>query len=105
MDIKGMIFTWLFFFGLVTLIFFIGRAFGRLAISYNKNKLAFTIAGILVFSLGVFVGSEIEMVVKSHTPIDSQLFKLSGYIRLPIGLLICWTFYKFLADKWRRVSG
>lgn len=99
-DLKGALINWLVFFALIALTYLIGRTFGRLASRHNKGKWQFAFWGILVFLLGVYLVSVIESIIK-----ENEIFKLtSGVLRLPIGLISCWMFYRIIGNKWTKLN-
>lgn len=89
------------------LLFFIGKAFFKLAEQYKKNKWLFAILGIVSYYLGVFLGGIIIALgyeLYETDSIDNLNDTVLGLMALPFGVLICWGFYKLLVKQWEGVS-
>ncbi len=93
-DIKGALLNWVFLFALIAIIYFIWRAFTRLAGGYNKMKWPFGLLGLAAFTIGVNIGTLAEAILGSYV--------LSGLLRLPFAILTCWGLYQFLKTKWKK---
>ncbi len=88
--------------GLVFL-YFIGKPFYRLAEFHQRNKWLFGILGIVFYYIGMLISAIIMgafyIIMFSENDYDGNSFYIQ-LISVPIGLLTCWGFYKYIKNKW-----
>lgn len=87
-------------------IYFVGRAFYRLAEMYQQNKWLFGILGVVVYYAGIiFSAVVIGVISELVSPGSIEEFEDSGIalLTVPIGILSCWGFYKVLEYKWKKI--
>jgi len=88
----------------ILFIYFIGRYFYRLAESHSKNKWLYAVLGVGSYYLATFlVGAAIGIFYMDYDtiPISDLTMTLIG---LPLGLLLCWLYYQFLANRWSKAT-
>jgi len=88
-------------------LYFIGRAYYDLAVTYDKKKWLFAIVGIITYYSGMFLGMVLLAVIDIISGLDyiEELDEtLLALIAFPFGLLFCWWFYRFLKNKWSNVK-
>lgn len=84
-------------------IYFVGKAFYDLADDYDKSRWGFAILGIVSYYLGIFCGAFLIGIVASFfwpDAIDDSSSIVWGLVGIPIGILLCWVFYRLLKSKW-----
>jgi hypothetical protein len=90
------------------LLYFAGKAFYVLAENNGKSKWPFAILGVVSYYLGLFIGGMIigicyevfmEGSVEDLEDINATLL---GLLAIPVGVLTCWGFYKFLENRWSK---
>lgn len=89
--------------GLV-LLYFVGKAFYDLAALNNKSQWLYAILGVGSYYAGLFVGGILiaigyELFVGSIDDVNDTLLSL---LALPIGVLVCWGFYRLLKARWEK---
>ncbi|HYG18098.1 MAG TPA: hypothetical protein VD816_04180 [Ohtaekwangia sp.] len=90
--------------GLV-LLYFVGKAFYDLANRNNRNKWLFAILGIGAYYAGLVVGGVmigIGYEIFLEDGIDNANEMLLGFMALPMGVLVCWGYYRLLKSRWER---
>lgn len=100
-DLKGTLLTWLFFFAIIGVVIFCGRSYFKLAKKYNKNQWSYALLGVASLFFGVFLGRELEILIRKHNSMDTAPYALSGYLRPIIALFVCYVLYKILQRKWK----
>lgn len=85
-------------------IYFVGKAFYKLAEEHDKNKWVFAITGVLSYYVGSFVGGIISYLLFDMI-YSNNLFEEPNEIALTvvgilIGLLTCWGYYYLLKRNW-----
>lgn len=90
---------WLFF------IYFVGKAFYTLAEKHHKSKWLYAVLGVLsyygaILLAGVMIG--IVLVLFNPALVDSLSDTTVALIALPLGILACWGFYRFLKYRWEK---
>ena len=91
--------------GGLLLLYFVGRAFFRLAGEYDKTEWGFAILGIISYYAGLFIGGMIlGVVIEVFSPgsLDTMSDFVLGLMALPLGVLACWGFYKILENSWSK---
>jgi hypothetical protein len=86
-------------------IYFVGKAFYDLAIRHKKSKWGFAILGVVSFYAGLFIGGVLIVVAYtliSPGAIDDVNDKVLDAMGVPVGILACWGFYKWLESRWNR---
>jgi FtsH-binding integral membrane protein len=83
---------WLFLFAILSLFYFAGLLFGRLAKKHNKKKWAYMLLGILLLFFGVAMGTRLEFLILEYAP----QAKIAGVFRLPLGIFLWTTVYFYL---------
>lgn len=87
------------------LIYFVGRAFYRLAETYNKSKWGFAVLGVASYYAGLFLGAMLIGVVMGLIDpymIDEMPEIAFGLMCIPLGVLACWGTYKLLERTWKQ---
>ncbi|WP_396175745.1 hypothetical protein [Flavobacterium sp.] len=87
-------------------LYFVGRAFYRLAELYKQNKWLYGILGVVVYYAGIiFSAVAIGVIGELVSPGSIDGFEESGIalLTVPIGILCCWGFYKLLEHKWKKI--
>jgi hypothetical protein len=88
--------------GLV-LLYFAGKAFYNLAGEHGKSKWGFAILGVLSYYGGLFLGGIAIALFYEFAlskSIDEVNDTLLGLMAIPIGILVCWAFYRILKAMW-----
>lgn len=85
------------------LIYWLGKSFYELAGEFNKHQWGFAIAGVASYYGGTFASAFLLGLYLAYA--DSTAFldtneTLLGLMFVPIGLLTCFLFYKFLQRRW-----
>lgn len=89
------------------LLYFIAKAFYKLAEEYSKNKWLFAITSIAIYYLGTFLSGMIIAIVSELVfkyPIDNIEDIVLSIMAMPFGLLTVWLLYKFLEKKWKNTN-
>ncbi len=86
------------------LIYFIGKQFSNLALTYNKSKWGYAILGVVVYYAGVFIGGTIigftmPNLIMDETPGNTLLISLMA---LPIGIIADVILYYALKSVWAK---
>jgi hypothetical protein len=85
------------------LIYFVGKAFAKLAEENDKHKWLYGILGVISYYGGSFLCGFIIGVFMEFGFLEF-LYDLSdtmfGIVCIPFGVLICWGFYHFLKNRW-----
>lgn len=87
-------------------IYFVGKAYYKLAEEHNKNKWLFAITGVLSYYAGIIVGG-----ILAYLAYDMYMANQGGYYEEPndlilgiigllLGLLTCWGYYSLLKKNW-----
>lgn len=87
------------------LLYFAGRAFYNLAEQHGKNKWLFAILGVVSYYGGLFLGGIVIALVYEiglSRSIDEANDLFLGILAIPIGVLVCWGFYKVLESSWKK---
>ena len=88
----------------IILIYFIGKQFFELAITYQKSKWPYAIAGVVSYYVGTFIagiGIAIFMEYNRTGSIDEMNDFVLNLIALPFGLVCCYGLYKLLERNWK----
>lgn len=90
--------------GLV-LIYFIGKRFYELADLHDRSEWKYAILGVLSYYAGSFVGGIILAIAGELMgySIDDMSEIAIGLMAMPLGLLSCWLYYKYLERAWTGV--
>jgi len=87
------------------LIYFIGKAFYKLAELHNKSKWGMAILGVLSYYFGTFLGGVILALgyeIYEPNSLDNLNDTLLGLMGLPFGIFACWGFYTILKKQWNK---
>ena len=87
-------------------LYFVGRAFYKLAELYKQNKWLYGIFGVVVYYAGIIISAfAIGFIGELVSPGSLEGFEQSGIalLTVPIGILCCWGFYKLLEHKWKKI--
>jgi hypothetical protein len=87
------------------LVYFVGKSFYDLAKEHNRNKWVYAILGVIAYYGGLFIGGIVIALVYElgmDKSIDDINDILLGIMAIPIGVSICWAFYKILKSNWSR---
>jgi len=89
----------------ILFIYLVWKEFAKLAEMYQKTKWVYGLAGIasyyggmflFAFIFGAYVSVFYPEILESFS--DMQI----GLMSIPIGLLCCWGFYRFLKYRWSK---
>lgn len=92
----------------IILLYFAGKAFYVLAENHSKSKWPFAILGVVSYYIGLYIGGMIvgtcyeiftERSIDDLKPLNETLL---GMLAIPVGVLACWGFYKFLENRWSK---
>lgn len=86
------------------LIYFIGRAFYRLAHDYNKNNWLYAILGIVMYYVGTFFGGVVIAIFFGEDFFETQSSIVQSLVAIPFGLLFDLIFYLILESVWKRAK-
>ena len=89
------------------LLYWIGKYFYKLAEEYNKSKWGYAILGIVVYygsMIGIGIGLGITIEIFYPGFIETINETLLSILMLPIGILSCYIFYKYLDKTWKKNS-
>jgi len=87
------------------LIYFIGRAFYRLAGKHDKSEWGFALIGVVAYYFGTFVAGILLAIFYEFFAtgsIDEMNDLALGLIAMPFGLLACLILYKILEKQWQQ---
>lgn len=87
-------------------LYFVGKAFYKLAELYKQNKWLYGILGVVVYYAGIiFSAVAIGVIGELVSPGSIEEFEDSGIalLTVPVGILCCWGFYKLLEYKWKKI--
>lgn len=89
------------------LIYWLGKSFYELAGEFKKHQWGFAIAGVASYYGGTFASALLFGGILAYT--ESTAFldtneTLLGLMFVPMGLLTCFLFYKFLQRRWENES-
>jgi hypothetical protein len=90
--------------GLV-LLYFAGKAFYDLAGKHGRHQWGYGILGVVSYYGGLFLGGILIAIVYElgmDGSIDNVNDTLLGVMAIPIGVLVCWGFYKILESSWSK---
>lgn len=90
------------------LIYFTWKAFANLAEEYNKSKWLYGCLGVVSYYGGLLlIGFTFGILMElGYLDVLRDLNDtLLGVICIPFGVLICWSFYKYLKNKWLITDG
>lgn len=83
-------------------IYFIGKAFYKLAGQHNRNEWGYAILGVVAYYVSAFIGGIILVIAYELLEmgnIDEVSDQVIGLLALPFGLLGCWGTYKLLENR------
>jgi len=89
----------------IILIYFLGKAFYDLAVSYDKHqyKWGYAILAVACYYAGAIIGG-IALVILYELfgmgNMDDLSDRLVGLLAVPFGLLTCWIAYRVLERRW-----
>jgi len=86
-------------------IYFVGKAFYDLAAKYNQSKWGYGIGGVVSYYVGLLLGGFVlGIAIELFEPGWLETFSDTalGLMALPLGILACWGFYKFLENRWKQ---
>jgi hypothetical protein len=89
----------------ILLLYWIGKYFYKLAETYDKSKWGFTILGVVVYYAGIVVlGLLLGIVLEIFSPgyFEEMNDMALNLMALPLGLLSCYGFYKYLENTWKK---
>lgn len=89
------------------LLYFIAKAYYKLAEEHSKNKWFFAITSIVIYYLGAFIAGIIIAIVSElifKYPVDNIEDILLSIMAMPLGILSVWLLYKFLEKKWKNTN-
>lgn len=92
--------------GLV-LLYFLGKAFYKLAEQHDRHKWGFGILGVVSYYAGTFIAGFIIAILyelQEGSSIDDVSDIQLSFMALPFGLLTCWGLYAFLKKQWNKKS-
>ena len=89
------------------LLYFAGKAFYDLAAEHRRSKWLFAILGIVSYYAGLYFGAFLigigYALLYREIP-DNGNEMVLGLLAIPIGVLVCWGFYKILERQWSKTS-
>lgn len=88
----------------IILIYWIGKKFYTLAATYNQNKWAFAVLGVISYYGAILLAGIVTGVllgIFAPESIDGLSEVLLGILMIPFGLLACYAFYKILENYWK----
>jgi hypothetical protein len=98
-DWAGVIIQWSILLGFLGLVYFVGRAFARLALKFRRNKWLFGIIGVIVFMTGLSFGREISNLLQNNNAPGSAFYTLSYFTAILCAILLTLALYKILKDS------
>ena len=88
---------------LLLLIYFIGKAFFKLAKKHGRNKWLFGVLGVVVYYgmaiIGVFLIGVVAILAGNESILELSDTAL-GFAGIPIGLVSVWLFHYLLRKNW-----
>ena len=87
------------------LLYFIGKAFYKLAEKYGRSKWLFAIIGVASYYAGSFIAGIIIVIAMEQIEpgqTDTMNDYLLSFIALPFSLLACWGLHKVLEKQWQK---
>jgi len=86
------------------LIYFVGRAFYRLAETHNRSKWLFAILGVVMYYVAqlVFAGILLVIIYANDSYVTTQVELLATLGGIGIGALSVWLFYYLLKKAWEK---
>lgn len=84
------------------LLYFVGKAFYDLAGVNNRGQWLFAILGVGSYYAGILLGGVLIGIGYEifAGPVDELNDTLLGVAGLPVGVLVCWGFYRMLKNRW-----
>lgn len=101
-DWIGVILQWLFLFGLLSIPFFSGWLFGRLAKKNQRERWIFWIVGTAIFVGGFLLGVIMEQFIIVYFKPEESVRFVSGLLRFVIPILLTATLYLILKRSWTK---
>lgn len=88
----------------ILLIYFLGKYFYELAVTFEKNKWLFAILGVVSYYAGTFLGGTILALMDAffNWGMDWDNDLLLSFLALPFGLATCGLVYYLLKRKWQK---
>ena len=86
------------------LIYFVGRAFYRLAETHKRSKWLFAILGVVMYYVAqvIFAGVLLVIIYANDSYVTTQVELLATLGGIGIGALSVWLFYYLLKKAWEK---
>ncbi len=89
----------------ILFIYLVWKEFAKLAEMYQKKKWVYGLAGIASYYIGMFLFGIVFGIFTAYfypEEFESYSDLQIGLMSIPVGLLVCWGFYRYLKAKWRK---
>jgi hypothetical protein len=90
----------------ILFLYFIGKAYYKLAGEHFKSQWPYAILGVVIFYAGTFFAGIFFAILSLIGIMDIENWsdRSLGLLSIPIGLLFCWGGYKLLERNWSKTA-